>query len=229
MDTVQKMSRPVTSKGEATRQHILDAALAAFRDRGFANTTMRDIAKGAGMSLGAAYHYFDSKDAIIAAYYTWMQEEHERRFASTSSSGGVAAKIKSLLTTKLDLLRSDRKILVALFATLADPDHPLSLFGPVTSGLRDRSVAMFREAFDDAGLSDELQELAGYAAWMAHLGVLLYFVHDRSRSQSRTRTLADAVGELVGFVVPLASTPPFDQLVGQAAELARKLGAPGGS
>lgn len=221
------MGRPVTSKGEATRQHILEAALAAFRDRGFANTTMRDIAKAAGMSLGAAYHYFDSKDAIVAAYYEWMQEEHERRIASAAPDGTVAAKIKSILTTKLDLLRSDRKILVALFATLADPDHPLSLFGRGTSELRDRSVEMFREAFDGAGLPEELEGLAGYAAWMAHLGVMLYLIHDDSKAQERTHLLADAVGDLFGFIVPLASAPPFSMFVDRAANLARKLGAPG--
>lgn len=221
------MSRPVTSKGEATRQHILDAALAAFRDRGFANTTMRDIAKAAGMSLGAAYHYFDSKDAIVAAYYEWMQQEHERRFASAAEGATVAAKIKSILGTKLDLLRSDRKILVALLATLADPDHRLSLFGRGTSALRDRSVEMFRVAFDGAGLPEELERLAGYAAWMAHLGVMIYFVHDDSKAQARTHLLANAVADLFGFIVPLASVPPFNMALGRAAELARTLGAPG--
>ncbi len=221
------MTQPATSKGEATRQHILEAALAAFRDRGFTNTTMRDIAKGAGMSLGAAYHYFDSKDAIVAAYYEWMQEEHERRYASAVEGGTVAARIKSILTTKLDLLRSDRKILVALFATLADPDHPLSLFGRGTSTVRDRSVDMFREAFDGSGLPEELESLAGYAAWMAHLGVMIYLIHDGSKAQKRTHLLADAVGDLFGFMVPVATVPPFSMFLDWAADLARQLGAPG--
>ena len=68
-----------SSKGEETRARILDAALQLFRENGFDRTGMRDVAERAGMSLGAAYHYFGSKDAIVFAYYEDVQREHERR------------------------------------------------------------------------------------------------------------------------------------------------------
>src|SRR5438874_827334 len=54
----------LTDKGELTRNTILATALQFFRDRGFEATTMRDIANQAGVSLRAAYYYFDSKDNI---------------------------------------------------------------------------------------------------------------------------------------------------------------------
>lgn len=219
------MTRAATMKGEATRQHILEAALAAFRDRGFAETTMRDIAKAAGLSLGASYHYFDAKESIVAAYYDWMQDEHERRVGAQPLGTTLADRVKALMTAKVELLRSDRKILVALFATMADPDHPLSLFGPNTSELRERSIALFREAFADTELPDELAALAARAAWLAHLGVMLYFVHDRSKGQERTRVLVEGIGDFLGFAVPLAAMPPFRRFADQVADFARKLGA----
>ncbi|MBW2465654.1 MAG: helix-turn-helix transcriptional regulator, partial [Deltaproteobacteria bacterium] len=46
--------------GERKRALILETALSCFRDKGFDETTMRDIAREAGISLGAAYHYFPS-------------------------------------------------------------------------------------------------------------------------------------------------------------------------
>lgn len=46
---------------------ILDAALAAFAQKGFAATRMDDIARRAGISKGTVYLYFDSKEALFKA------------------------------------------------------------------------------------------------------------------------------------------------------------------
>jgi AcrR family transcriptional regulator len=46
---------------------ILAGAAAAFSDQGFAATTMRQIARASGSSLGGMYHHFDSKKAILHA------------------------------------------------------------------------------------------------------------------------------------------------------------------
>ena len=50
----------------ARREHILDAAEQCFARAGFHRTTMQDICKEAGVSPGALYVYFDSKEALIA-------------------------------------------------------------------------------------------------------------------------------------------------------------------
>jgi AcrR family transcriptional regulator len=95
------------TKGEITRQTILDTALRAFRRRGFERTTMRDIAEAAGLSLGAAYHYFASKEALVGAYYEWMQSEHERLAAAAVEPGAdLETRLRSLFLTKIELLRS---------------------------------------------------------------------------------------------------------------------------
>src|SRR5689334_23720137 len=55
------------SKGEATRQAILDAAIHRFGREGFRATSVADIARDAGVSGTAAYAYFDSKEALFLA------------------------------------------------------------------------------------------------------------------------------------------------------------------
>ena len=48
-------------KAASTKERIEREALKLFRKRGFDRTTLRDIAKAAGTSLGSTYYYFPSK------------------------------------------------------------------------------------------------------------------------------------------------------------------------
>lgn len=54
----------------ARRQEILSAAWCCFAQKGFHKTTMRDICEKAGLSSGAVYSYFKSKEDIFAATAT---------------------------------------------------------------------------------------------------------------------------------------------------------------
>ncbi|MEO5805214.1 TetR/AcrR family transcriptional regulator [Devosia sp.] len=62
-DTAPKFRR----RAEARPDEVLDAALELFIAQGFANTRVDQIAKRAGLSKGAVYLYFPSKEAIIEA------------------------------------------------------------------------------------------------------------------------------------------------------------------
>jgi AcrR family transcriptional regulator len=55
------------AKRDARRRQILDAALACFSEAGFHQTGMADIVRRSGLSHGAVYLYFPSKDDIIEA------------------------------------------------------------------------------------------------------------------------------------------------------------------
>lgn len=56
------------SRAESRRRQIIDAAIRCFRRNGFHSTSMATLAKEAGMSVGHIYHYFENKEAIIAAF-----------------------------------------------------------------------------------------------------------------------------------------------------------------
>jgi AcrR family transcriptional regulator len=203
-----KTRQAAPSKGERTREHVLGTALELFRRRGFERTTMRDIAGAAGLSLGAAYHYFASKEALVGAYYEWIQDEHERLVAQHDDPDAtLETRVRVALTTKLELMKDDRKVLGALFANLGDPSHPLSLFGKKTASVRERSVATFVRVFDVPTVPAELRAPLGHALFLAHLGVFAFFIHDGSRKAERTRKLVESLVELVARAVPFLAHP----------------------
>lgn len=59
------MQQQTNRNADHTRRRILDAALESGREVGFAGTSIRGICKRAEISVGAFYHYFESKDDLL--------------------------------------------------------------------------------------------------------------------------------------------------------------------
>ncbi|MEQ1670621.1 MAG: TetR/AcrR family transcriptional regulator [Hyphomicrobium sp.] len=77
--TVMPRLRPSTQ--QARRENILDAALRCFARGGFHATSMQMICKEAGVSPGAVYVYFASKEDLIAGLCERDRNEFAERFA----------------------------------------------------------------------------------------------------------------------------------------------------
>jgi AcrR family transcriptional regulator len=196
------------TRGEATRDQILDTAIRLFRKEGFDETTMRQVAAEAGVALGLAYHYFPGKEALVMAYYERVQWQHraiaQERLPHLST---LHDRLSMLFQTKLDILRDDRKLLGALFRYAGNPKHPLSFLGEATAPLREDCMSLFAEALESERLPDDLRLLLPLAIWSLHMGVLLYFLYDSSHGLKRTRRLADGSIDLLVTFLKLARLP----------------------
>ena len=64
-------------KHEDLRQRIYDAALALFRRKGVAATTIREIARTADVGVGTVFNYFDGKEGVLAELGRQRQERLE--------------------------------------------------------------------------------------------------------------------------------------------------------
>jgi AcrR family transcriptional regulator len=197
------------ARGEATRAKIFAAALARFRKHGFEATTMREIAEDAGVALGAAYYYFRSKDAIVLAYYDETQRLTAQRVSETfAGTVDVRERLGVAFHARLDVLARDRKLLSAIFHSIADPSADISIFGKKTKRVRDDSIRLFGQAIEPSPAYDALDDAAKrvlvLSLWSLHMGVLLYFVHDRSKQQEKTRRLVDQALDMVCGLLPVA-------------------------
>ncbi|WP_165987432.1 TetR/AcrR family transcriptional regulator [Streptomyces sp. YIM 98790] len=75
------MARVSQEHLDARRQQILDGAAACFSRNGFHATSMQDVLQEVGLSAGAVYRYFRSKDEMIAAIVTGVLETLGSSFA----------------------------------------------------------------------------------------------------------------------------------------------------
>jgi AcrR family transcriptional regulator len=203
------VKRPGAAKKSAeTRERILRVALESFRKHGYAATTMRQIAKTSGLALGAAYYYFPSKEAIVHAYYDRVQDQHARQATEALAEvRDLRARLAIAFHGKLDLVRRDRALLGALFEVVANPTHPLSIFGKQSRKVREENIAIFEQAIAVEDLPPDLRALLAPALWFLHMGFLFYFIHDGSARQQKTRKLVDGTLDLLMPLIALAKLP----------------------
>lgn len=200
----------VTARAEDTRRKIYDAAMEMFREKGFDETTMRDIAAKAGVALGGTYYYYSSKDAIVLAFYREMQD------ASTSLvSEGLADKkklkdrLRAVLEERLKLLEPNRRFCAALFRHAPDSSDPLSPFSEETQLIRNAAVQQMRMALDggDVKIPPDLKPRLPYLLWLYQMALINYWLYDRSPNQERTARLMDKSLSLLVNLLRVSALP----------------------
>jgi AcrR family transcriptional regulator len=70
---------------DTTRRALLDAGLALFRERGYAEVGVDQIAARAGVTSGALYHHFQSKAGLFRAVYDGLMLDTSARIAAARS------------------------------------------------------------------------------------------------------------------------------------------------
>jgi len=196
-------------KSEETRGRILDAAVGLFRERGFESATMREIASAAGVATGAAYYYFESKDAIVLAFYDRSQREMEPLVkAAMAERRDFEARLKALLEVKLNYFALDRGLLRAL-ASHTDPAQPLSPFSAETREIRERDIQFFQTLLVESRMKvpADLGPLLPRMLWMYQMGLILFWIYDRSEGQLRTASLVAKSAAMVARLIRLSAFP----------------------
>lgn len=196
-----------TPKSEATRTLIVETALRLFQENGYDKTTMRAIAREAGVSVGNAYYYFSSKEQLVQGFYDRITELHEEACADVlATERDFAKRLRAVLLAWLEVAEPYHEFGRQFFVNAADPSSPLSPFSTESSPARDAQIALFRRVLEgstakvDPDLRPELPELL----WLYEMGVVLFWVHDRSAGCRRTRMLVDRTVPLLDRVIGLS-------------------------
>jgi AcrR family transcriptional regulator len=211
-------SEKTPAKSELTRARILDAAIGLFRRRGFEAATMREIAVEAGVAIGAAYYYFESKNAIVLAFYDRSRHEMAPLLeAALASSGDLRSRLAAVIAVKLNYFLPNRDMLAAL-AGRTDPADPLSPFSEQTREIREADIDVFARTIADSGtrISRDLAAHLPRLLWMYQMGIILFWIYDHSPDQQRTHKLLESSLDLISGLIRSSSLPllaPFRKRV----------------
>jgi TetR/AcrR family acrAB operon transcriptional repressor len=204
------MMRKTKAEAELTRKALLKAALTVFSRKGYAMTTLADVASEAGVTRGAIYWHFGSK----AELYTALMDEYARLgnaiVQSPIAEGGTLVDIlRRVFINQLVAVESDpalRAVMeISLFKTERTPDLAGSLMQQLESSRRllgGISEAM-RDGIERGELRPDIDPNEMARAFLAlQNGVLTMWLYDPASFSLRESAPALAELFLQGILAP---------------------------
>ena len=186
-----KRGRPPgrTVEGEATRRRLYETAIRLVGEQGYEATTLRDVAKRAGVSPGLLYRYFPSKRSVVLALYDELSDAFAKE-AAGMPAGKWRDRFLYALEMSLRALGPHRVTLRALVPVMVG-DVDEGVFAQSTAFSRTRVQAVFRTAVVDAtdAPPQKLAAALGRLLYLMHLGVILWWLLDKSPGQRATQGL----------------------------------------
>ncbi|MEG0366477.1 MAG: TetR/AcrR family transcriptional regulator [Coprobacillus sp.] len=156
---------------EQTVQKILDVSLQLFNEKGYEKTTIADIIVALGMSKGAIYHHFKSKDDIIQAICE--QCYHQESMISHITSDQSLNAIEKLKKMLFSLITNEKKKDVDRLLTFDIQKNPIMFVSNMNHCLNDN--AQFLEGILEEGMKDGTIEKQDSKAAAQVLMLLLNF------------------------------------------------------
>ena len=202
--------QPLTARGEHSRAAIFDAALALFQERGYESTTMRAIADRAGVSLGNSYHYFASKEHLVLEFYSHTHQLHLAAIGPLlARERDLAARLRGTVRAVVVTCEPFHDFAGAIFSTVANPASPLNPFGRESKALRDEVIGLYAEVVkgSDTRIAPDIMSELPTLLWLYQMGILYFWIWDRSPGRLRTLALIDETTELIVRLVGLANLP----------------------
>lgn len=211
------------SKSEQTRALILETAMRLFQERGYDKTTMRAIAQEAGVSVGNAYYYFEGKEHLIQGFYDRIATEHRVAIRDVlARETDLEARLAGVLKVWLDIATPYHEFAVQFFKNAADPDSPLSPFSAESEHARVEAISIHRQVLAGATktkVPEELRDILPELMWLSQMGLVLYWIFDRTEGRERSYRLAERGARLTARGVTLARFRVLRPLVREVHEL----------
>ena len=220
----RRRGRPAgpSAQGVAARDRLYETAIRMISQRGYESTTLREIAKEAGVSVGLLYRYFPSKQAVIIALYDELSQDFARQTAGMNA-GKWRDRFLFALEASLRVLQPHRTTLRALIPILiGDPDD--GVFAASTAFSRLRVQQVFEDAVTRSADPSKppLAAALGRLLYLVHLAVLLWWLLDKTPEQRATETLVALIKQLLPSAALTLRLPPIRRFVVEMDELIRE-------
>ena len=143
---------------EVRQQQLIEATIDSLAKRGYSETTMADVADGAGLSRGIVNFHFESKDKLLVATLQYMADEYAAhwRAALTKAGEDPARQLRALVAADFDRSICNKRKLAAWCAFWGEAKSR-----PTYQSLCGARDAAYQKIFID--LCASLKESGGYA------------------------------------------------------------------
>jgi len=144
---------------ETRREELLAIAAGLFAEKGFKNTTVRDIADAAGILSGSLYHHFDSKESLVDEILRSFQDELFGKYdAILAGDDDARTKLEQAVRVSFEAVDQHRHE-VAIFQNEADYLGAFGRFGYLAernAQSRDVWMLLLREGVASGVLRQDL-------------------------------------------------------------------------
>jgi AcrR family transcriptional regulator len=172
--------KPLRSDGQQARLRLLDAGLALFAEKGFAETSTREISQLAQVNVAAISYYFGDKDGLYRAVFTdprYNPSLDANALATTPTDikttlhfllAGLAASLKDVALTKQCMKLHFREMLQPTGVWQEEIDH----------NIKPNHLALVQALCQHLKLKKADDDVHRLAFSIAGLGIMLHVGHD---------------------------------------------------
>jgi AcrR family transcriptional regulator len=200
------------ARAEATRRRVIDSAVDLFDELGYGETGLADVLQRAGVSKGAFYYHFDSKEAVASA----IIDEHRRRISAAVRNQFDPSKsaLESMIVATFsaaEILEADKTVRIGnqLLQALGQVS---SVAAPIYAKWTENFVNSLAQAFEAVGVRDGVDaKEAAEAMWAGVIGCHLLSAAIGDDSSTR---MARAWRTMVRATVPDGLCDHYDELLG---------------
>ncbi|MGC9369657.1 MAG: TetR family transcriptional regulator C-terminal domain-containing protein [Paracoccaceae bacterium] len=125
MTSAGSKKKPRTAPPEVRRKQLIDATITCISKRGISGTTLSDVTKEAGLSLGLVNFHFKNKDALLAETLKTLAEEHRALWMRALKRDELTAadKLRVMVDAQFHPRICSRKKLAVWFAFFGEAAH----------------------------------------------------------------------------------------------------------
>ncbi len=175
----------------ATRERIIEAARTLFGEKGFDQTTTRDIASAAKIAAGTLFNYFPTKEAVATTIVADALEQGQSDFEARRRDGmSIEEGLFGFILSGLKRLAPLRHYVGSVVETTLSPFARSSQCSSADD-IRVRHLEVVADLLSIHPSAPEPSFVTAHLYWSLYLGVLAFWSTDVSENQEDTLVLLD--------------------------------------
>ena len=192
-------SQPVTDKKARTRAQILHAALACFSNKGYHQTSMDDIVAESGLSKGALYWHFKSKQELFVSLIEWYMaafgEEASHAWTDDMAATDKIRAIMMFFVDSSEQLIPFFKITIDFWAQTSEDEQLRAIFDEMLDNFQQQLRTIIEEGITNGEFRpvDTSQLALALIAALDALALYRTLLADKIDVQSSVEALLEVV------------------------------------